>query len=148
MIMFKKLPHPTCNRMKKIDKQNVRKAYTQLNQFDFSNVDRKFSLKHPDIKPKDARIECLRFMALGMVREVSPPPILDDYWHEYILHTKKYTRETNLVFGEYFHHAPNDGTNKARGQNNDQMWETIDDYEKIFGPVNMKVWELEKRKAK
>lgn len=36
-----------------------------------------------------------------------PPSIeIDEFWHNHILHTKKYHQDCLLIFGEYLHHNP------------------------------------------
>lgn len=39
---------------------------------------------------------------------VMPSKIADSIWHEFILHTDKYTRFCNSAFGEYLHHYASD----------------------------------------
>lgn len=35
--------------------------------------------------------------------------LVDDLWHEFILHTKEYHKFCDTVFGKYIHHHPNEG---------------------------------------
>ena len=37
---------------------------------------------------------------------LAPAADIDDAWHEHILHTVEYTRDSLHIFGEYLHHAP------------------------------------------
>jgi hypothetical protein len=41
-----------------------------------------------------------------------PPSIdIDEFWHNHVLHTKKYTEDCNVIFGNYLHHHPHHGEN-------------------------------------
>ncbi len=35
-----------------------------------------------------------------------PTKNIDEYWHAHILHTKKYMKDCDHVFGRYLHHNP------------------------------------------
>lgn len=39
-------------------------------------------------------------------KKVAPGQELDEYWHEFILDTKRYTKFCEYVFGKYWHHDP------------------------------------------
>ena len=41
---------------------------------------------------------------------LAPSRIIDDYWHQHILDTKKYEQDCSAIFGYFLHHAP---TNEA-----------------------------------
>lgn len=54
------------------------------------------------------REEFFRFMALLSVTGeiLSPSRVVDDFWHEFILFTRDYTRYCQQHFGKYIHHQP------------------------------------------
>jgi len=37
-----------------------------------------------------------------------PTREIDEFWHNHILHTKKYFNDCKNIFGVYLHHVPND----------------------------------------
>lgn len=37
---------------------------------------------------------------------VVPPPVVDDYWHQHILDTRKYAADCDAMFGRFLHHFP------------------------------------------
>jgi len=41
-----------------------------------------------------------------------PSRVVDDLWHEFILHTKDYARFCKFAFGSFFHHVPASATAK------------------------------------
>ena len=42
-----------------------------------------------------------------------PTDEIDIYWHEHILDTKKYMKDCDNIFNEYFHHCPYIGSNQS-----------------------------------
>jgi hypothetical protein len=36
-----------------------------------------------------------------------PNELIDEVWHEHILHTEKYMEDCKIIFGKYLHHYPN-----------------------------------------
>ncbi|WP_059006208.1 glycine-rich domain-containing protein [Streptomyces specialis] len=39
-------------------------------------------------------------------KPLSPSPIVDDYWHAFLLHTKAYADFCDRAFGKFIHHQP------------------------------------------
>lgn len=73
----------------------------------------KLQLRHPQLTTKDCQLvaQALRqfFMAYlrGGRRPVSmPSQVVDDLWHEFILHTRNYERFCRQAFGRFLHHTP------------------------------------------
>ncbi len=47
-----------------------------------------------------------------------PPSLeIDEFWHNHVLNTKKYTEDCKKIFGEYLHHTPHHGENEEITQN-------------------------------
>jgi hypothetical protein len=58
-----------------------------------------------------AEIEYKRFLTLhlwnrSLPHMLVPTKLIDTFWHQHILDTGAYHRDTTAVFGEYFHHFP------------------------------------------
>lgn len=85
-----------------------------------------------------AEIEYKRFLHLNMKYRkaaIVPNKIMDTMWHYHILDTRAYHRDSEKVFGGYFHHFPYFG---MRGEQDAQDLEnafhaTKEMYEKEFG---------------
>lgn len=83
--------------------------------------------------------ELRRFISLWLLfdRETLPYAVparrVDDVWHEFILHTRCYQAFCTVVFGEYLHHDPADGSlDGARLHESFDL--TRDCYAKAYGP--------------
>jgi hypothetical protein len=73
----------------------------------------KLMQKHPALASKDCSLVArgLRHYFLAYLhsgrRPVSmPSQVVDDLWHEFILHTREYQRFCSQAFGGFFHHTP------------------------------------------
>ncbi|MEI7616633.1 MAG: hypothetical protein WCJ54_07955 [Actinomycetota bacterium] len=59
-----------------------------------------------------------------------PSKLVDKYWHSHILDTRKYAHDSNMLFGEFFHHFPYFGIRGAEDEvmhrnafaNTQQLW--------------------------
>lgn len=88
-------------------------------------------------------IEYKRFLHLNMKYKkapIVPNKVIDTMWHYHILDTRAYHRDSEKVFGGYFHHFPYFG---MRGEQDAQNLEnafhaTKDLYQKEFGEPMMK----------
>lgn len=38
--------------------------------------------------------------------QLVPTRQVDEFWHNHILHTQRYTRDCSAIFGHYLHHQP------------------------------------------
>lgn len=85
----------------------------------------------------DAEIEYKRFLTLNLLypQSIVPTIIMDTFWHYHILDTRAYHRDSQKVFGEYFHHFPYFGMRGEEDRKNldASFEETKNLYEKTFG---------------
>lgn len=79
----------------------------------FSAMFDKLREKHPHLTPKDCQLvaRALREFFLAHLKSKRgfvgmPSRVVDDLWHEFILHTREYQRFCDSAFGKYFHHVP------------------------------------------
>jgi hypothetical protein len=57
----------------------------------------------------DAEFEYKRFLALKRTyphKDIVPNKVVDLFWHQHILDTKKYAEDCEIVFGYFMHHFP------------------------------------------
>jgi hypothetical protein len=62
--------------------------------------------------------------------EMPPSPDIDEFWHQHILDTKAYQRDTEAVFGRFLHHWPYFGSGGQSGSEDDRgdllaAWELV-----------------------
>jgi len=53
-----------------------------------------------------------RFLALNLLHpteQLAVNAVVDEYWHQHILHTLKYAEDCQKIFGFYLHHDPTVG---------------------------------------
>lgn len=89
---------------------------------------------------EDAEIEYKRYLTLCMKyphphHSIVPNKIMDTMWHYHILDTKAYCKDSEAVFGGYFHHYPYFG---LRGDDDekalkDSFEDTKELYQGLFG---------------
>lgn len=84
----------------------------------------KLQARHPQLTLKDCQLvaHALRqfFLAYlkGGRRFVSmPSQVVDDLWHEFILHTRHYERFCKSAFGGFLHHTPAVALGRSRDRN-------------------------------
>lgn len=53
---------------------------------------------------------------------------LDKFWHEHLLHTRKYEKDCNSLFGRFIHHEPMEGDRQRHG-----IKRTMELHKKEFG---------------
>lgn len=128
------------------------KAYIQLENVDWSIVEKK--LGEGDLKGykvRDVLREGLRFMAIAGTSKtpISPPPLVDEVWHNAMLDSRTYMRDVTKVFGKYLHHSPSGGSTQENGALEKAYWHGIELYEKSFGEIPIPgIWGLELKKKK
>ncbi len=93
---------------------------------------------------EDAEIEYKRYLTLCRKyphpeHSIVPNKIMDTMWHYHILDTKAYVKDSEEVFGGYFHHYPYFG---LRGDEDEQQLKlsfekTNAHYENLFGESMM-----------
>ncbi len=126
-------------------------VFEKLNKLDYSIIDKKVA--ECDLKGysvEKVKKETLRFLALcaSTKKTLSPPPVIDEYWHQCIMHTKLYFQMAK-IFGKYLHHIPSDGSKKQNELNREAFWNTIQTYEDNFGePDVIGIWGLRKKEVK
>ena len=83
--------------------------------------------------------ELEKFLFLCSRRKQSciPSPVVDAFWHDFILHTEEYATFCIQNFGHFIHHRPNRGSREIPP---DDYRKTVDALAKTFGPVNHEVW--------
>lgn len=94
----------------------VRKAMHRVNKLDLSPITRKLIDGHhglgwPIDKAELAESLYRCFLALELVhakskQRLAPPVLVDEYWHQHILDTRKYAADCKSVFGSFLHHFP------------------------------------------
>ncbi len=47
-----------------------------------------------------------QFLLQASEQSASPDPTVDVFWHEHILHTKKYAEDCAAAIGHFLHHEP------------------------------------------
>jgi hypothetical protein len=85
-----------------------------INAYPFpSSVRQRFHRTHPDLGNDSTELieaatrQWFRILARHPKTRLSmPSPIVDELWHELLLHTRDYTSFCNAAFGRYLHHEP------------------------------------------
>ena len=94
----------------------VREALDRANRLDLSAIKRKLTDEQHGLgwdsqRAEDAELLYRRFLAIvaahdGSEHRVVPPCIVDDFWHQHILDTRKYAIDSDAMFGRFLHHFP------------------------------------------
>lgn len=89
----------------------LRDALHRVNGLDFTMLKRKIIEERNWTSDFCDEIEALyrRFLALNARypnRKICPTGPIDAFWHAHILDTRAYTRDCEIVFGQYLHHFP------------------------------------------
>lgn len=89
---------------------------------------------------EDAEIEYKRYLTLCRKypypqHSIVPNKIMDTMWHYHILDTKAYHKDSERIFGHYFHHFPYFGLRGEEDAKNlkSSFEKTKELYEKTFG---------------
>ncbi|QEN47586.1 glycine-rich domain-containing protein [Pseudomonas protegens] len=69
--------------------------------------------QHPHLNLKDCQLVAqglrqffLAYLKSGQRYVSMPSQVVDDLWHEFILHTRDYQQFCNQAFGQFLHHTP------------------------------------------
>lgn len=120
-----------------------RQVYEELKKMDWSIEDNKFLKAHPEAKQEIETVknEFFKYHAINIVERYTGAPayLIDEYWHMYILNTKRYERDAKL-FGKFIHHTPTDGSNESEKENIKHFNETIRAYVRVFGVPPESIW--------
>jgi hypothetical protein len=85
----------------------------------------------------EAEVEYKRFLTLNLLhpRSIVPTTTMDTFWHYHILDTRAYHRDSEAIFGGYFHHFPYFGMRgEEDAQDLDQSFQnTMRLYAEAFG---------------
>lgn len=86
----------------------------------------------------EAEFEYKRFLALKRTypeKDIVPNKMVDMFWHQHILDTKKYAEDCELIFGYFMHHFPYFGMKDEQDMQNlvDAFEETKELYHLHFG---------------
>ncbi|UPT67638.1 MAG: hypothetical protein M0D57_02920 [Sphingobacteriales bacterium JAD_PAG50586_3] len=91
----------------------------------------------------EAEVEYKRYLHLTRKfpeASLVPHSIMDDMWHQHILDTRAYHKDSDLLFGEYLHHYPYFGLRSEKDKQNliSSFEETQSIYESEFGEKMIK----------
>lgn len=86
----------------------------------------------------DAEVEYKKFLALKRIypdKDIVPNKPIDDFWHQHILDTLKYSEDCEEIFGYFLHHYPYFGIRNEQDKQNlmDAFEETKLLYQRHFG---------------
>ena len=80
--------------------------------------------------------EYLRYLTIAQTHpdiHLVPSELVDEIWHDHILHTKRYMADCQTLFGRYMHHLPEtDPVAIAEGSKPD-IKKTLELYVEVFG---------------
>jgi hypothetical protein len=93
--------------------KEVAAALERVSHLDFKKINRKLQYDNPKYWTDDrlAQVEeaYRRFLALNLLypsETLVVNTVLDEYWHNHIVDTKKYSEDCEVVFGSILHHYP------------------------------------------
>jgi len=89
--------------------------------------------------------EFVRFLILNLMspsEDTVPSHAVDEFWHAYILDTRAYIEDTNLIFGRVLHHNPyfGRGGQSEAMELTDAYQRTLNRYEALFGRPPAEIW--------
>ena len=70
-----------------------------------------------------------------------PSKLVDLVWHEHILDTQEYKRDTLRMFGHYVHHAPSFGGEEEKKELITQQSDMLKSYRRIFEASPGPIWQ-------
>jgi hypothetical protein len=121
---------------------DVAAALAAVHEIDLTDINRKLQFEDPvlwtDETLAETEADYRRFLALNLLHpneSLVVNKILDDYWHQHILDTRKYAADCEKVFGFFLHHYPYFGINgdEDRQRNMEGFAYTQDLWEATFG---------------
>jgi len=119
---------------------DVERALEAVGQIDLSPINRVLQYENPafwtDAVLADTEANYRRLLALYMLYPGEPivvNKILDDYWHQHILDTRKYADDCDALFGGLLHHDPYFGIggevdrqrNREAFATTQQLWDDV-----------------------
>ena len=99
---------------------------------DISNVERRLQkkLNMDESSMNNLSLEYKKFLYLAKLHPkvyLVPGPLVDEVWHDHILHTEQYMEDCQNLFGKYMHHAP------STTEGPEDISETFHLYSSTFG---------------
>jgi hypothetical protein len=98
--------------------QSVEDAMALVAELDLSPICRKLRVSDPVSWPEEKIEEAerlyRRFLALNLLHpgvDLVPSQLLDEFWHQHIIDTRKYAEDCERLFGGLLHHDPYFGIN-------------------------------------
>jgi hypothetical protein len=94
--------------------RRVARRLAAVDAYEFpSSVCQRVRLKHPDLRVEDTALvetalrQWFRILARRPSARLSMPSMLvDDMWHEFLLHTRDYAAFCDAAVGKFLHHEP------------------------------------------
>jgi hypothetical protein len=93
--------------------QETNQAIERVSALEFSKINRKLQYENPDFwtdqRIAEAEETYRRFLVLNVLypqQVLAVNRLLDEYWHNHILDTRKYASDCDAVFGSLLHHYP------------------------------------------
>lgn len=88
-------------------------ALQAVNNLDLQSISGKLSHENPEFwtpsAVRHAEANYRRFLVLQIMHPIAtlvPNKIIDAYWHQHILDTRKYADDCQTIFGFFLHHDP------------------------------------------
>lgn len=118
------------NAFSKTNQVGTDAAFFRVEKIDLSLINNKLVSEQPEKWTPELieRSEYLyrRFLVLHAIypqEDLVPTTLIDEYWHQHILDTKKYASDCEFLFGQFLHHDPYFGINgEADRQRNKQAF--------------------------
>lgn len=108
-------------------------ALAKVNQLDFTPINMKLQTTDPQKWSTEtlqtAEVTYRRFLAIHMVHPSEgfvPNDLLDEYWHQHILDTRKYVQDCGFLFGGLLDHDPYFGL-----RSEEEKLENLANFEKL-----------------
>lgn len=128
-----------------MEAQHVVEKLNKLSKIDFSNVDRRMKKNFPSADIIKVKNEFFHFFVLCETGAfIIPPKMIDEYWHEFIIHQKFYQDVCQKVFGKFIYHTPNDGKKYTDSERFEIYKKTVFLYDDFFGEPDAAIWGLQK----
>lgn len=107
-------------------RQTVLKREAYIRSFVFPHgLFERLQKKHPQLSFKECQLVSLALRQYFLTHLTSgkkyvsmPSQVVDDLWHEFILHTRGYQVFCQSAFGQFFHHTPAAALTGGQGKSN------------------------------
>lgn len=117
---------------------DVAAAVERVDRIDLSKISKKLQHDNPDFWTDDllakAEVAYRHFLALNLLypgQQLAVNHVLDEFWHNHILDTRKYAEDCEQLFGSLLHHypyfglpgEPDEGANLPAFAVTEEIWE-------------------------